>query len=91
MMAVGEIIIDYDHDKKVGALGFGALLPNQSEASHNFAMSGSPTQVADLPVRAPWCWRREHDTVLMLSVGVGRWRSTECKAYSTVTPPHCRL
>jgi hypothetical protein len=52
MMTVGEIIIDYDHDKKVGALGFGATLPNNpGEASHCFALSGSPAQVGDLGER----------------------------------------
>eukprot|EP00918_Siedleckia_nematoides_P098130 GHVU01214836.1.p1 GENE.GHVU01214836.1~~GHVU01214836.1.p1 ORF type:complete len:563 (+),score=135.63 GHVU01214836.1:54-1691(+) len=44
MMSIGEIIIDYDKDKKVGALGFGAILPGGAEASHCFALTGAPTQ-----------------------------------------------
>jgi hypothetical protein len=39
-----QIIIDYDKDKKVGALGFGAILPGGAEASHCFALTGAPTQ-----------------------------------------------
>ena len=39
-----QIIVDYDKDKRVGALGFGAILPGGAEASHCFALTGSPTQ-----------------------------------------------
>ena len=45
MLSVGEVLVEYDKDKKIGALGFGAILPGKSEASHNFALSGSPQNV----------------------------------------------
>jgi hypothetical protein len=45
MMAIGEIILEYDKDKKVGALGFGAILPNGKDASHCFALTGNPSQM----------------------------------------------
>ena len=45
MMAIGEIILEYDKDKKVGGLGFGAILPNGKDASHCFALTGNPSQM----------------------------------------------
>mmetsp|Transcript_25825 Transcript_25825/g.40429 ORF Transcript_25825/g.40429 Transcript_25825/m.40429 type:complete len:564 (-) Transcript_25825:61-1752(-) len=41
IIAVGEILLDYDHDKKCAALGYGAILPNKEEASHCFALNGN--------------------------------------------------
>jgi len=38
MASIGAVILDYDHDKKVGAMGFGAIVPGAEEASHCFPL-----------------------------------------------------
>jgi len=38
MTSVGSVILDYDHDKQVGAMGFGAIVPGAEEASHCFPL-----------------------------------------------------
>ncbi|MCL4137519.1 UNVERIFIED_CONTAM: hypothetical protein GTU68_020763, partial [Idotea baltica] len=42
MKAVGEIILDYDADQLVPALGFGARIPPDNKVSHQFFMNGDP-------------------------------------------------
>lgn len=39
--AVGEIVLDYDTDKMIPALGFGGRVPPQGEVSHEFFLNGS--------------------------------------------------
>ncbi|CAL4112498.1 unnamed protein product [Meganyctiphanes norvegica] len=39
--AVGEIILDYDTDKMIPALGFGGRVPPHGEVSHEFFLNGS--------------------------------------------------
>eukprot|EP00287_Rhodomonas_sp_CCMP768_P017897 CAMPEP_0202809022 /NCGR_PEP_ID=MMETSP1389-20130828/1441_1 /ASSEMBLY_ACC=CAM_ASM_000865 /TAXON_ID=302021 /ORGANISM="Rhodomonas sp., Strain CCMP768" /LENGTH=589 /DNA_ID=CAMNT_0049479523 /DNA_START=15 /DNA_END=1784 /DNA_ORIENTATION=- len=39
MSAVGEVLIEYDHDKKIAAFGYGAILPGESGPSHCFPLS----------------------------------------------------
>uniref|UniRef100_F7ED67 Copine family member IX n=1 Tax=Xenopus tropicalis TaxID=8364 RepID=F7ED67_XENTR len=41
LKAVGEIIQDYDSDKRFPALGFGAKLPPDGRVSHEFPLNGS--------------------------------------------------
>lgn len=41
-MAVGEICQDYDSDKRLSALGFGAQIPPKDEVSHDFAINFNP-------------------------------------------------
>eukprot|EP00286_Rhodomonas_abbreviata_P025468 CAMPEP_0181298138 /NCGR_PEP_ID=MMETSP1101-20121128/5623_1 /TAXON_ID=46948 /ORGANISM="Rhodomonas abbreviata, Strain Caron Lab Isolate" /LENGTH=539 /DNA_ID=CAMNT_0023403141 /DNA_START=99 /DNA_END=1718 /DNA_ORIENTATION=+ len=45
MIRVGEVLIEYDHDKKIAAFGYGAILPGQTKASHCFALNGNPADV----------------------------------------------
>jgi hypothetical protein len=44
---MSSIILDYDHDKKVGAMGFGAIEPGKDEASHCFPLKldASPGEI----------------------------------------------
>ena len=41
--AVGDIVQDYDSDKKFPALGFGARIPPSLEASHDFFLTFNPS------------------------------------------------
>lgn len=43
IQAVGEVIQDYDSDKRFPALGFGARLPPDDRVSHEFFLNGSDT------------------------------------------------
>uniref|UniRef100_A0A8C5EU85 Copine-3 n=1 Tax=Gouania willdenowi TaxID=441366 RepID=A0A8C5EU85_GOUWI len=43
ILAVGQIIQDYDTDKRFPALGFGAQLPPDWKVSHEFAINFNPT------------------------------------------------
>ncbi|XP_077546752.1 copine-8-like isoform X2 [Haemaphysalis longicornis] len=43
IQAVGEVIQDYDSDKRFPALGFGARLPPDGRVSHEFFLNGSET------------------------------------------------
>eukprot|EP00286_Rhodomonas_abbreviata_P003608 CAMPEP_0181348054 /NCGR_PEP_ID=MMETSP1101-20121128/34203_1 /TAXON_ID=46948 /ORGANISM="Rhodomonas abbreviata, Strain Caron Lab Isolate" /LENGTH=607 /DNA_ID=CAMNT_0023460301 /DNA_START=157 /DNA_END=1980 /DNA_ORIENTATION=+ len=45
MQAVGEILIEYDHDKKIAAFGYGAILPGEAEPSHCFPLTGNHAAV----------------------------------------------
>ncbi|KAB0383079.1 hypothetical protein FD755_004996 [Muntiacus reevesi] len=42
LVAVGEICQDYDSDKRLSALGFGARIPPKYEVSHDFAINFNP-------------------------------------------------
>mmetsp|Transcript_33123 Transcript_33123/g.78958 ORF Transcript_33123/g.78958 Transcript_33123/m.78958 type:complete len:592 (+) Transcript_33123:74-1849(+) len=39
MQAVGEVLLEYDHDKRIAAFGYGAILPGESEPSHCFPLT----------------------------------------------------
>ncbi|XP_071958749.1 copine-3-like [Antedon mediterranea] len=43
IMAVGQVIQDYDTDKLFPALGFGAKIPPNNEVSHEFAINFNPS------------------------------------------------
>lgn len=43
LSAVGEIIEDYDTDKQIPLLGFGARLPPGGHVSHEFHVNFNPT------------------------------------------------
>ncbi|XP_033125258.1 copine-3-like [Anneissia japonica] len=43
IIAVGEVIQDYDTDKLFPALGFGAKIPPNNEVSHEFAINFTPS------------------------------------------------
>ena len=41
MIGVGEILVEYDHDKKIAVYGFGGIVAGHSEASHCFPLNGN--------------------------------------------------
>eukprot|EP00960_Hanusia_phi_P003043 90344-Hanusia_phi.AAC.1 len=44
MIGVGEILVEYDHDKQIAVYGFGGIVDGQSEASHCFPLNGDIKQ-----------------------------------------------
>lgn len=43
MTAVGEILVNYDHDKKFALYGYGGIPPGKEEADHAFALTMDET------------------------------------------------
>ncbi|EKX31691.1 hypothetical protein GUITHDRAFT_98757 [Guillardia theta CCMP2712] len=41
MIGVGEILVEYDQDKKIAVYGFGGIVAGHSEASHCFPLNGN--------------------------------------------------
>eukprot|EP00960_Hanusia_phi_P000290 8020-Hanusia_phi.AAC.1 len=48
MIGVGEILVEYDHDRQIAVYGFGGIVDGQSEASHCFPLNGQP-QTPEVP------------------------------------------